>query len=480
MQLTQSPKFNRNYAAKIIEIKDFVKHPNPKCERLKCCTVDGYSIAVSIDTNPGTYVYFPIECAIDNQFLAANNLFRDKEKNQDKDKAGFFEDNCRVKIIKLQGYPSEGFIIPITSLYTWLTYIGKSQKVINKLTPGIEFDSVDGIIVCRKYVPKVTLTPGQPKEGGKITKKQKGVNKVIDTQFRFHYDTTLIKKCPNVIHPDDIISITAKVHGTSGISAYVLCARDISRATKVSTWINNHIMNPVLKFLRLGSNHTEILAQDYDYLWSSRSVVKNPYYNTTVNGGFYGVDVWKYADDVVRPHLQKGMTAYYEIIGYLPNGGAIQKLGGKAFDYGFEPPCIQSDYAPYKYGKNFGIQIYRLTYTNPDGRVFEFSARQVQQWCNKEGLKPVEECYYGYAKDLYPDLNVSEHWNENFLQRLASDKRFFMECESPTCNNKVPHEGLVIKIENSLSEAYKLKCIKFLEGESKSLDKGEVDIESES
>lgn len=461
MQLTQSPKFNRNYAAKIIEITDFIKHPNPKCERLKCCAVDGYSIAVSIDTNPGTYVYFPIECAIDSQFLAANNLFRDKEKNQNKEEAGFFEDNCRVKIIKLQGYPSEGFIIPITSLYTWLTYIGKSQEVINKLTPGTEFDSVDDIILCRKYVPKITLTPGQPREGGKVTKKQRGVNKVIDTQFRFHYDTTLIKKCPNVIHPDDIISITAKVHGTSGISAYVLCERP-------KKWYER-----VFEFL----TRKEIDNTRYDYLWSSRSVVKNPYYNTTVNGGFYGVDIWKYADDIVRPHLQKGMTAYYEIVGYLPNGGAIQKLGGKTFDYGFEPPRRIEDY---KYGQNFGIQVYRLTYTNPDGRVFEFSARQVQQWCNKEGLKPVEEYYYGYAKDLYPDLSVSEHWNENFLQRLANDKNFFMECESPTCNNKVPHEGLVIKIENNLSEAYKLKCIKFLEGESKSLDKGEVDIESES
>lgn len=85
MQLTQSPKFNRNYAAKIVEIKDFIKHPNPKCERLKCCTIDGYSIAVSIDTNPGTYVYFPIECAIDDR---ANNLFRDKVKNVDKGQAG--------------------------------------------------------------------------------------------------------------------------------------------------------------------------------------------------------------------------------------------------------------------------------------------------------------------------------------------------------------------------------------------------------
>lgn len=119
MQLTQSPKFNRNYAAKIVEIKDFIKHPNPKCERLKCCTIDGYSIAVSIDTNPGTYVYFPIECAIDDRFLSANNLFRDKVKNVDKGQAGFFEDNCRVKIIKLQGYPSEGFITPLPPIVTF-------------------------------------------------------------------------------------------------------------------------------------------------------------------------------------------------------------------------------------------------------------------------------------------------------------------------------------------------------------------------
>lgn len=79
--------------------------------------------------------------------------------------------------------------------------------------------------------------------------------------------------------------------------------------------------------------------------------------------------------------IYRKVTAYYEIVGYLPNGGAIQKLGGKAFDYGFEPPKGE-----YKYGENFGIQIYRLTYTNPDGRVYEFSARQVQQWCVKEGL----------------------------------------------------------------------------------------------
>lgn len=182
-----------------------------------------------------------------------------------------------MKIIKLQGYPSEGFITPITYLYNWLTLIGKKSEIVHKVAPGTEFDSVDGEIICRKYVPKVAYTPGQPREGGKIKRNLKKVKKVIDTQFRFHYDTTLIKKCPSAVHPNDIISITAKVHGTSGISAYVLCERP-------KKWYEK-----VFEFL----TRKEMDGTQYDYLWSSRSVVKNPYYNGTTNGGFYGVDVWQ-------------------------------------------------------------------------------------------------------------------------------------------------------------------------------------------
>lgn len=76
MQLNQSPKININYCAKIVEIHDFTPHPNPKCERLKCAHIDGYTISVSKDTEPGMYVYFPIGCAIDYSFLSANNQFR--------------------------------------------------------------------------------------------------------------------------------------------------------------------------------------------------------------------------------------------------------------------------------------------------------------------------------------------------------------------------------------------------------------------
>lgn len=73
-------------------------------------------------------------------------------------------------------------------------------------------------------------------------------------------------------------------------------------------------------------------------------------------------------------------------------------------------------------------------------------------------------------------INQSSKFNVNYA---ANDKRFYMEELSPTCHNDVPHEGIVIRIENGLSEAYKLKCFRFLGEESKSLDKGEIDIEAD-
>lgn len=457
MKLIQSKNANVNYLAKIVKIDNFHKHSDPEVTKLKCCCIDGFNIITDIDSEPGLYVYFPTACCINPKFLSYANLYRHGELNVDQTKTGMFDDNGRVKAIRLRGELSEGFIIPIVVLENWVM---STVNVELKVEEGTEFDSIehDGktFWVNKKYIPKNTRTPGAPGSGNSGKGKQpKGLDKIIENQFRFHYDTVLIKKCPHVLHPSDLISITSKVHGTSGISAYVLCKQELNWKQKIARWLTGKEFDK------------------YDYLYSSRSVIKNQYYNKSVQGGFYGVDVWKYADDIVRPCLSKGMTAYYEIIGFLPNGGYIQKN----YDYGCLPPVGDEAYT---YGKHFKVQIYRVTITDVSGKVHEFSAREVQLWAQMVGLVPVEQYYYGYAKDLYPDLDPSEHWNENFLSKLANDKNFYMECNSPTCDNKVPHEGIVIKIENMKSEAFKLKCFKFLDGEGKALDKGEVDIESES
>lgn len=52
-----------------------------------------------------------------------------------------------------------------------------------------------------------------------------------------------------------------------------------------------------------------------------------------------------------------------------------------------------------------------------------------------------------------------------------------MEKNSPDCVNKVPHEGLVIKKDDMIARAWKLKCFAFLNKEQKELDAGEENIE---
>lgn len=143
------------------------------------------------------------------------------------------------------------------------------------------------------------------------------------------------------------------IHNTSGISARVLCRQKLNWKQKIAKWLTGEEFNK------------------YDYIYASRSVIKNKYYNENVNDGYYGVDVWAEADKIVKPYLSKGQTAYYEILGFLPNGKYIQK----GYDYGCIPP---KEGETYTHDKHFKVRIYRVTETNIDGKVLEYTTHQVQ------------------------------------------------------------------------------------------------------
>lgn len=91
-------------------------------------------------------------------------------------------------------------------------------------------------------------------------------------------------------------------------------------------------------------------------------------------------------------------------------------------------------------------------------------------------IDPIEIFYHGPIKDLYPDLDTSSHWHEDLLERMKNDReRFGMEQLEPRCRSRVPREGIVLRIDDDpISEAFKLKCIAFLEAESKNVDKGQT------
>lgn len=260
------------------------------------------------------------------------------------------------------------------------------------------------------------------------------------------------------INPNSLISITYKLHGTSGICSYVLCKRYIPILEKVGAFIHNIYT----KIISLGKRQFKLETAEYDYLYASRKVIKNDVLNPNA-GHFYSENIWEIAHNELKDFLQKGMTFYYEIVGFLPNGGAIQK----DYDYGCE-------------SMKHAIYIYRITQTNVDGKIFEFSAKQVQDFCTKNGLNAVPQVYYGFAKGLF-DRNVSfyenltgEEFSDEFLTRV---KFLFNEHDCYICKNKVPEEGVVIRVEGLDFEAYKAKSNRFYERETKLLDQGIADIE---
>ena len=450
MKLIKSTKANINYLAKVVNITNFLPHPN--AERMKIAQAGGYKVCVGIDEPTGRYVYFPVNSEINPHLLSYCNLYRHTEKNANTEKAGFFNDNGRVTAIKLRGFPSEGFLLPYEQLENFIADT-LNLKLINT-EDNTDFDVAvekdKEFWICKKYIIVHNISSEQS-NSNKRQKRVSRFNKVIDTQFKFHYDTVRIQNDKWAIEPNDLISITEKIHGTSGISAYVLCKKKPTLINKIKKWFGDP-------------------GIEYDYLYASRSVIKNAT-ETTNPGGYYGYDIWAEADKIIRPHLQKGMTIYYEIVGFLPTGKYIQK------NYDYE--CISPEKGePFTHEKHFKVRVYRITMTNVDGYVHEFSAKEVQEWCKTNNLIPVTEYYYGYAKDLY-NIPVDDNWTDIFWDTMANDKNFYMECNSPSCINKVPHEGLVIKKEDMRSRAWKLKTFYFIRGESDDLDAGISNIEDE-
>ncbi len=418
---------NENYCANVVSSKSVIELEGMKT--IAHTNIFGNMVIVSKEVKIGDIgIFFPIETKLSHDFLSNNNLYRHNNLNLDQTKKGFFEDNGRIRCVKFQGYKSMGFFIPLNSL----DFTNHKEDLIE----GSCFDEINGIKICEKYIVKESRIPGS---GNKTRNKLAKISKLIDGFFHFHQDTVQLGKNIHMLKPDDVISITKKMHGCSQISSLILCKKNL---------------NPVEKFLKfLGVN---IVDTEYSNIYASRKVIKNDDLNPGKKD-FYSEDIWGIANKELKPFLQKGMTFYTEIVGYLSTGAMIQK----DFDYGCEPGT-------------HAIYIYRITHTNPDGLVYEFSAKQVQDFCKMNGLNAVPELYYGKVNEL-TNYNTSEELL-SFLQWNYLEH----DCDMCKCKPSIPDEGIVVRIESNDLNVYKLKSFRFYEYETKQADSGEVNIEDES
>src|SRR5690606_9686497 len=92
-------------------------------------------------------LFCPVDLQLSEQFCYENNLFRDKEKNKDTSKAGFFENTRRVRAQPFLKVKSCGLFMPLSSVsYTGMELFSTDL--------GVEFDVLNGIKICEKYIPE--------------------------------------------------------------------------------------------------------------------------------------------------------------------------------------------------------------------------------------------------------------------------------------------------------------------------------------
>lgn len=439
-----------NYLCKVVVLKNVRMHSN--AHSLQCVSVGLNTVITGMDAKEGDiYVYFPLESKISADFLAFTNSFRDPSANSDITKKGYFEDNCRVKAMRLRGEQSMGYIVPFRTIAEWS---GKNEL---DYIDGLEFDTINGKLIVEKYV-SFKKQRADARQG-----KQPKLTRLVDGQVNLHVQTKNLRHVPEAITPNDLISITYKTHGTSW-------------------WVSNVLVKNKLNwFARLGQKlGLNVRATDYDLVYGSRKVVKNKSFEDPKGQDhFFGYDLWEDIKNEIGDLIPKGWTLYGEMLGYDKNGGAIQK----GFDYGCDPQGgnfgVNHTHAIKSFKPQSKIEVYRITQTNSDGVVTELTYPQIKEFCDSVGLTAPHLYFYGRAGDFYnTDYGTSlEKWQENFVIKLQDT---FNEKDCFMCVNKVPEEGIVIRKEKLIGcEAYKLKSFRFLEKETKLLDKGESDIESE-
>jgi len=449
---------SKNYACTVVKLP--VKQKVEGLDKLVKVTIFGNDVLTQKDADETClYLFFPAESQIANMYLYTNNEYRKSNLNKDQgSKPGFFEDSGRVKAIKFKGVISTGYLAPVSTLDKGYAINWKNLK------EGDEFTDIDGINICKKYkVVHQHATAGQSTES-RYNKKLKRFNKLVANQFRFHVDTSQLAKNLHMFHPEDIIVITDKWHGTSAVFSNLLVNKELTWKEKLAKWLG-----------------IDVISTYYDNLYSSRSVIKNQYINKEATAGFYNEDIWKVVDDEVKSKIEPGISLYGEIVGFLPSGKHIQK----GYDYG----CNSESFMTLKPEHKF--LVYRITYTKPDGSVIEFSWQQIKDYCKKYELETVKELYFGTAKNLQvifittlesqleavERIDNLDYWRNRLFMYL---QEVYLEKDCKWCVNKVPSEGIVVRRDGlETYSAYKLKAKRFLERETKELDKGEENIEDQ-
>jgi hypothetical protein len=416
----------------VVEVKDLRPHSN--ADRLQIATFFGNDTCVGLDVKVGDKgIYFPTDLQLSTAYCEANNLVRKKD-DAGNEIGGFLDPVKRnVKTIRLRGEPSDGIYCPIESL----AFTGID---LNDLTVGMTIDTVNGVEICQKYIPR-TKSSGGVKQGNKTRKKKVPVAPL----FAEHADTEQLAYNLHAFKPGDLVEITLKMHGTSGRTGYLPVLKGYKRS----------LLDRILR--REGTP-----IYDWGYVSGTRRVVLESY-----EGGFYGNNSFREKHSkTFEGKLLKGETVYYEIVGFIDAGAPIMGDGDNRkihdkdflkqygdttrFSYGCAPdggdePDIHDENcgAPWVVkGPRSDIYVYRMTMTNEDGAVIEYTPDYMRYRCEQMGVKsvPVFTSFIVHPEDLEMDTRTVGE-----IVKDCAEK--YYDGPDPVGKTHI-REGVVIRIVN--------------------------------
>ena len=443
----------------IVEVKDLRKHEN--ADKLQIATFFRNDVCVGLDTQVGDKgVFFPCDLQLSLEFCEKNNLLRvlpDGTKGP-----GYMDpDKRNVKAIRLRGEKSSGIYLPITCL----EYTGVD---LNSLNPGDPVSTINGVEICKKYIPARQHATSAGGAGSRTARRAK---RTVAPTFFEHKDTEQLDYNLSAFKPGDEIEITLKIHGTSQRTAHV----PVLQENRFSL-ADNEFKSILIKLMPKGKWKDRLIEKwcnpvyDYGTISGTRRTVMD-----TFEGGFYGSNEFREQyHEFFKDKLWKGETVYYEVAGFTHTGQPIMatvsnkgvndknfvKMYGEktTFSYGCYPNGLPE--------QRSHMWVYRMTMTNPDGQVVEYTPDFMRYRCEQMAV----DCVPLLWKGIIPEHPASKDDDTISAGEWIANKADMYNDGPDPIDPRHVREGVVVRILNRPTfTAYKSKNhnFKVIEGIAK-------------
>ena len=334
------------YKVPVTTIKEIFDHPN--ATSLEYAKVYDFNVIV----RKGEYkvgdivVYIPIDSILPVEL--ETKIFGPDSKIK--------LNKSRVRQIKIRGYYSQGMIVNLED-------VSEDGMIPLDSSKYSYLDITDPDIIEYNFAEALGITKYEPPAAGYQGSLARKRDKPMENPFFHKYGgIDNIKWYPDLFQPDEIVSITEKIHGSNIRAGYV-------------PFVANSLWEKFLKFMDWAPTH--------QWCYGSNNVQLQSRWNYK---GFYGTDVYgkvleKYG---VKDKLKPGEVIYGELYGHGIQGG---------YSYG----CKEGEH------RLIVFDVKRQTETDSDF----LGVDHFQAFCKERGFETPPELYRGtFDKDKAKVLTV--------------------------------------------------------------------------